>query len=343
MRMVLVGAGSIGGTVAAMLQGNGYPLDVVVHGEEAADQINKEGYYLTGLYGEGCVKLKAFPTVDALEGQYDIAFVATKYQQLQPMATALLPYLKEDSLVVSLQNGLCMDLLADVVGEKRTVGVMISLSGTRLDVNKVNVTAVSQLLIGMPNAYHPKQLDELKKMLNTFIPTEIMDNIVGHLFSKLIFNSCINAIAAVTDTTVGKMLRTKKARQVVMSIIREGCAVAEAMGIEVARFNIMPKFQFMSRFDTRAWNAAWGRFLQLAWLVGGSGRVIPSTLQSLRAKSPTEIDIMNGYLAEQGKQYGIPTPTNQSITEVIKQMEEGALPLSPDNIFKVDCGTGGRA
>lgn len=334
MRIVLVGAGSIGGTVAAMLQENGYAVDVVVHGEEACEKIRSEGFFLTGLYGDRCVKLNVYSSVDKLEGQYDIALIATKYQQLQPMAEALLPYLKENSLVVSLQNGLCMDMLSSVVGEKRTVGVMISLSGTRLAVNKVNVTAIAQLFIGMPNAYHPELLDELKSMLNTFIPTEIKDNIVGHLFSKLIFNSCINAIAAVTDTTVGKMLRTKKARQVVMGIIREGCAVADAMSIDVPRFNIMPKFQFMSRFDTRAWNAFWGRFLELAWFIG-SGKVIPSTLQSLRNHAQTEIDIMNGYLSEQGKSRGIPTPTNTSITEVIKEIECGMLVLSGDNIEKV--------
>ncbi len=335
MRIVLVGAGSIGGTVAAMLQENGYDVDVVVHGDEAASLIKKDGYFLTGLYGDRCVKLNAVPSVDDLEGQYDIALIATKYQQLQPMAKALLPYLTEDALVVSLQNGLCMDLLSDVVGEKRTVGVMISLSATRLAVNKVDVTAISQFLIGMPNGYHPAALDELQKVLNTVIKTEIKEDVVGNLFAKLIFNSCINAIASVTDTTVGSMLETKKARQVVMNIIREGCAVAKAMNIDVARFNIMPKFQFIGSRDGVLWDAFWGNFIRLAWKVGGSGNVIPSTLQSLRAKAPTEIDIMNGYLARKGTELGVPTPTNKSITEVIKSIESGARPLSADNMLDV--------
>ena len=148
LRSVLIGAGSIGGSVAAMITEAGYPLDVVAHGEEKAALFRSPGFRLTGAFGDRCVPLQAFPSVDALEGQYDICFIATKYQQMPQVARDMLPHLKKDSLVVSLQNGIVLDLLSDVVGEARTVGVMIGYGATLLEPNLVEVTAGDELRIG---------------------------------------------------------------------------------------------------------------------------------------------------------------------------------------------------
>ena len=137
LRAVLIGAGSIGGSVAVMLTRAGYPLDVVAHGEEKAALYRDPGFRLTGAFGDQQVSLNAFPSVEALEGIYDVCFIATKYQQMPSVARAMLPHLKEDSLVVSLQNGIVLDLLSEVVGEDRTVGVMIGYGATLLEPNLV--------------------------------------------------------------------------------------------------------------------------------------------------------------------------------------------------------------
>ena len=52
MKVVLVGTGSIGGTIAVLLQEHGHDLDVVAHGEEKAKLFREEGFRLTGVYGD---------------------------------------------------------------------------------------------------------------------------------------------------------------------------------------------------------------------------------------------------------------------------------------------------
>ena len=334
MKVVLVGTGSIGGTIAVLLQEKGYDLDVVAHGEEKAKLFREEGFRLTGVYGEHCQKLQAYPSVEALPGVYDLALIATKYQQMPDVARELLPHLKETSLVASLQNGLCLDMLADVVGEERTVGVMIGFGATQLEPNLVNVTASAELVIGKLDGTEPPALKQLCSMLNDCLPTKVTTDINAKLFSKLIFNSVINAMASVTDAPVGKALSTRKAQRVTLGIIREGVALADAMGIEVPRFNIMPPYQFFAARKSRLTRALCGQALHLA-LAAASGKVRPSTLQSLDKGRPTEIDIMNGYISAKGKEYGVPTPVNDSLTAIIKEIESGKRPLSAANLRDV--------
>ena len=78
----------------------------------------------------------------------------------------------------------------------------------------------------------------------------------------------------------------------------------------------------------------WGQALRVALAVG-SGKVRPSTLQSLEKGRPTEIDIMNGYISSKGREYGVPTPVNDSLTAIIKEVEAGRRPLTKKNLRDV--------
>lgn len=335
MRTVLVGAGSIGGTLAVLLQEHGFEPDVVAHGEEKAKLYREKGIRLTGVYGNHCQKLNAYPSVGALRGTYDVALIATKYQQMPDVARVLLPYLREDSLVVSVQNGLCLDMLSEVVGNERTVGVMIGFGATQMAPDHVEVTASAGLEIGKKDGTTSPALDELCRILDTCIPTKVTTDITGELYAKMMFNSVINSLASVTNGPVGHMLKTRKARRAVLGIIREGVAVADAMGIDIPRFNILPKFQLLAKCKSPLSRWLVGQLLRIA-LAAASGKVRPSTLQSLEKGRPTEIDIMNGYIVAKGKEYGVPTPVNNSLTAIIKEIERGERTLSRKNIKDVE-------
>ena len=71
----------------------------------------------------------------------------------------------------------------------------------------------------------------------------------------------------------------------------------------------------------------------LATIVGKRfGNVRPSTLQSLDRGEKTEIDIFNGYIIQQGKKTGVPTPVNQQIYDAIKAIENGEMKSSMENL-----------
>ena len=65
------------------------------------------------------------------------------------------------------------------------------------------------------------------------MPTRISDNIMGELYSKLIINSCINSLGAITGLTLGKMLGIRKVRNIFIELMREMMRVAAGIGITV--------------------------------------------------------------------------------------------------------------
>ena len=66
--------------------------------------------------------MKAVAEIEELSGKKDIVFIVTKAYDMPDAAVRALPFLKADSIVVSMQNGICVDAMAKIVGKERTVG-----------------------------------------------------------------------------------------------------------------------------------------------------------------------------------------------------------------------------
>ena len=334
MKTLIIGVGCIGGTIATVARSNGYDIEVVAHGEENAKLIEEKGFTITGVKGDRLVKLKAYPDIESVEGTYDIVMIATKYQQMPELAEKSLRLLKEDSIVVSLQNGLCVETLAGIVGEDRAVGCMIGFGATMEKKNFVNVTTSGEFYIGMLGGNKSEKLGYLKDMLSTVYPTKISENINARLYSKLIINSCINAIAGVSGKNLGDVLTDKTAKMTFLKIAREAMNVASAMNMKVPKYGALLDYNLLMLSDSKVWNAICGAVVAI---VGKKNKnVKPSTLQALEAGKKTEIDIMNGYISFLGKKYSVATPVNDKLTEMIKQIENGERKIGIQNIREFD-------
>ena len=334
MRSVLIGPGAIGGTVAALVTEAGFDLDVVCSNEKTAQKLREDGFHLTGFKGEHRVRLKAYASTDELEGEYDICIIATKVHVMPDLAEKMLPHLKEDSLVVCMQNGVCLDLLTAVVGEKRAVGCMIGFGATMLDKGEVNMTSGGEFVIGMSAGYGSPKLEYLKKMLDTVLPTKITDNIIGSLFSKLIINSCINSLGAATGSTLGVILKNPRARNIFLSIAKEGILLAKKMGIKVPPFNGILEYRLLLVSDWGPYKSLLKTIFRLVGTLKYSD-VKVSMLQSLERGEKTEIDIFNGYIAKKGEEYGVPTPVNAQVAQVIRDIEQGKRAMTMDNLLDI--------
>lgn len=331
MRTVLIGLGSIGGTVAAMAKVGGYDIDVVVNGEEKAELIRENGFKLTGAHGEHTVTFNTFGSVDALEGEYDICIIATKYQQMPEIAKAMLPHLKEDSLVVCMQNGILVRSLADVVGEERAVGIMIGFGATRKSTCEVEMTSLGEFYIGMLGGRTPEKLNELKALLSACLPTEIDSDIEARLYSKLIINSCINSLAGITGKPLGQLVDNNTACEVFLEITREAMRTAKKMGMKVPKYGKLLEYRMLMLMDNKIYNSVCSVVVKLVSKAKYKD-VRPSTLQSLEAGQKTEIDIMNGLISKYGRENGVPTPVNDRLTQMIKEIENGERKICIENL-----------
>lgn len=331
-KTLLIGAGAIGGTLAVLMKESGYDVSLLLRNEVAKAKIEKEGFSLHGAKGEHTVRFDCYSSAEELKNKkFDIVIIATKYQVLSDVAKSILSVLKDDSLVVGMQNGILTEQLASVVGKERAVGVMIGFGATKNAVNDVTMTSLGEMYVGMLGGYHPGNLDYLKEMLSVVLPTQISDNILRQQYSKLIINSCINATAAITGLTLGKMVDDKRARTLYLAIAREAMHVAKKMGLDVPKYGKMLNYKMLMLADNAPYNAC---CRYVVWLVSKLkyASVKPSTLQSLEKGETTEIDIFNGYIAKLGEENGVETPVNSKLTAMIHEIEKGERKITPDNL-----------
>lgn len=327
-----VGAGAIGGVTAAFLKKAGWNVKIVCKHQEIADRCAKPGIHVFGRKGEDHVRLRALKSITDLNEPQDVTLLATKATECVDAARELLPFLRDDSILVSLQNGICEQALAEIVGRERVMGCVVGWGSTMHAPGELEVTSDGEFVVGAIDGASDHRLELTRKMLNTVMPTRISNNIVGELYSKLIINSCINSLGAITGLTLGKMLAVKKVRNIFIELMREMMAVAEAMDITVEPGG-GGKIDYYRLLAQHGRIADFKRHLLIRVIGFKYRQVKPSSLQSLERGRKTEIDFLNGYVCEEGRRLGIPTPLNENVVAVIKEIESGARKIGLDNLY----------
>lgn len=330
IRIVVVGAGAIGGVTAAMMKQGGSDVTLVCKHQEIADIASGRGLHITGVRGEHTVHLNAVADIAELSGTYDVALIATKAYDMPACARALMPYLKEDSLVLSLQNGICTDALAAVVGRERTVGCVIGWGATMLGPGELTVTSTGEFLIGRI-AGDQAALEPVRRAMDAVAPTVITPDIYAELYSKLIVNSCITSLGAICGLYLGQMLRKSQARRIFLGIIREAMDVAHAQGLKVPPFGGRLDYEKLLAGDGPLDNLR--RHAMILAVGLKYRRLKSSSLQSLERGRPTEIDYFNGFIAQKGEELGVDCPINRRLTVMIKEIEGDKRSIKVENLY----------
>lgn len=328
---LIVGAGAIGGTLAALMKDAGYPIDILECYPGAAKEITEKGLHLTGARGEKYAYPAVYGSVDELTKTYDYVIVAVKYLNLAAAARSILPFLHERSLVVGMQNGICTEELAEIVGKDRAVGCMIGFGATKHSSTDIEMTSGGEMFIGMLDGGTTPELEYLKTMYCSVLKTRITPCLINKQYSKLIINCCINATAAITGKTLGEILDDKRAQDLFLAIAREGMHIAKAQGISVPKYGLLLDYRLLMLSDAKWYNNVCKMVVKMV----GKGKyasVKPSTLQSLLRGEKTEIDIFNGYLSRVAKENGVASPVNDLLTKMIREIENGEREMSAENL-----------
>ncbi|MHA1584350.1 MAG: ketopantoate reductase family protein [Promethearchaeota archaeon] len=331
LKIAVIGAGAIGGITAAFLKKMGYNVSIVCKYEKYAEKINTEGIHIFGVNGEFQIVIPSVAKIMDLDPnrKFDIIFTAVKATDLDDVAKQIDPYLLDDSVVVTLENGIVEEKMADWVGKSRVVGAVTGFGATMYPEKGMEMTSMGEFVIGtLDNIAQPK-LQIIQQMLSTIVPTRISRNIIGDLYSKLIINSCITSLGAVCGLFLGEMLRKKKIRKIFIEIIREAIAVADASNIHVEVYNNKLNYYTFLKSDSKF--NSFKRHLLIKLIGFKYRRLKSSSLQSLLRNKPTEIHFLNGFISDKGREFGILTPVNDKIIELIEEIEMGKRKINLSN------------
>lgn len=331
VNIAVVGAGAIGAATAAFLAKAGWNTVIVCKHQEIADLAQSPGLHVFGVKGEHYVPVRAVKDIKDLSGPKEVVLLATKATDCLEAAKAMLPVLSPNSIFVSLQNGICEDALAGVVGRERMVGCVVGWGATMHGPAQIEVTSPGEFVIGNIDHRADQRLPLVQEMLSAVVPTRISNNIMGELYSKLIINSCINSLGVITGMNLGKLLAQRKIRKVFTALMQEAMAVAAAMGIKVEPAG-GGKLDYYRFLDGSSFTSNLKRNLLIRIIGFKYRRIRSSSLQSLERGRRTEIDYLNGYICDRGREHGVPTPINDAVVSMIRQIETGTRKLSLENL-----------
>jgi 2-dehydropantoate 2-reductase len=214
-RILIWGAGAIGGTVGAFLRRAG--LDVtfadVVEEHVAAIRDPARGLRITGPVAEFGVTAPAF-TPAAVRGTWDRIFLCVKAHHTEEAARALAPHLSPDGAVLSLQNGLCERVIAGVVGPERVIGAFVNFGADYLGPGEIALGNRAAVVLGEMDGRITPRLTALHETMRLFEPDAIVtEDINAYPLGKLGYGSLLFAqalgMAGIADCLARPELETR--------------------------------------------------------------------------------------------------------------------------------------
>ena len=329
LSFLVLGAGAVGGITAALMKKNGYDVEIICKYDEYASLISNHGLNVKGTCGSFSVKLPAYSSAKLPASKKDIILHATKATDMVDAAVESAFLLKDDGCFVSMQNGIVEDDLMTVAGGKKVIGCVTGWGATMESQGNLEMTSAGDFILGYPGRPPDEYLSLVADALSSIVPVRMTDNIMGHLYSKLIINSCITSLGAICGLYLGKMLSAAKIRRIFIEIIRESVAVADRMKIRIEVFGGKLDFK---KFIEGTGPVSDFRRHQMIRLIGFKYRRLKSSsLQSLERGKPSEIDYLNGYIVRNAEKHNIKVPVNKAVVRIIHEIEAKKRIISKEN------------
>ncbi|WP_339301600.1 ketopantoate reductase family protein [Paenibacillus sp. FSL R5-0623] len=322
MRIAIVGAGSLGTIVGAYLADGGLDVELIDAYQEHVNALNQTGAKVTGTT-EFQAKVKAI-TPDQKSGQYDLVLLLTKQLYNDSILQELIPFLNEDSMVCSLQNGIPEEKVASIVGEKRVIAGSVEFGATFIEPGVSSLTTEYTQFkqyafqIGELNGEITERIQHVKSVLDLVGGTHISDNLVGTKWSKLLINNAFSGLSAALNGEYGDIIDHEAGIVSAAHIADETIKVARANGVTLVKMNgfDIASLELNSKEDIPE------RVKTLRYVMEPSRLLKASMLQDLEKNRKTEIDYINGVVSSRAEGTGIATPYNDLVVKLVKSAEE---------------------
>jgi len=311
MRFLIYGAGALGQAIGCMLAADGRQVDFILR-RRFIESISANGLEVTGILGQftapktNCNYLSA---IAQATGNYDYVLITTKAYDTETAIGDIATLGDRAAYIVSMQNG-CgnVELLEHRFGPEKSLGarVITGFEIPRPGLITITVSADSIHVGGSRCGVIPDSVRNLAAMIaGAGHPALAVEDIHQSLFAKLLYNCSLNPLGAILGVHYGALVEQKETRELMNRVIEETFAVIAALGGRTP----WP--------DAEAY-----REVFYHKLVPVTYNHRPSMLQDLENGKPTEVDALVGFVSRQGKRFGLPTPTCELLTALMKFKEK---------------------
>jgi len=327
MRILIWGAGAIGGTLGAYLIRAGHDILFVDIVEEHVSKINQSGLEITGPVDEFTVEAAAL-LPRQLEEKYPIILLCTKAQHTEAASETLVKHLADDGYVMSVQNGLNELIIREIVGGDRTLGAFINFSADYHAPGKILFGGRGAVVVGELNGAITTRLEEIGAAFRDFdVDTIISDNLWGYLWGKEAYGAML-FVSALTNEPIADALADPSYRDLYIRAAQEILEVATQIGVEARGFNGFEPAAFVAR-DTDGINRSLDTLVAFNRV---SAKTHSGIWRDLAVrKRRTEVVMYEPILAE-GEKIGLDLPLTRRWIEMIREIEDGRRPQTISNL-----------
>ena len=330
MRVAIYGAGSLGTILGAYISKAGVAIELINRNKAHVEALQTQGAKVVGTV-DFTQPVVAYTPAE-MSGTYDIIFLMTKQQHNPEVVAMLRPYLAEDGVLVTFQNGLPEVQIAEILGEERVLGCTVAWGATLQSPGVCELTSAPDALsfsLGAITEQKNKHFDYVKELLEHMGTVDVEENFLGTRWSKLLINAAFSGMSAVLGCTFGEAAGPKESRRIVQALIKECIDVCKAGGIRIepVQGKDIVKLLDYSNALKRAFS-----FFIIPIAIRKHAKLKASMLQDLEKGKLTEVDAINGAVSATGRKVGCPTPMNDRVVEIIHRIEQGELRPCRDNL-----------
>jgi 2-dehydropantoate 2-reductase len=294
LKVAVMGAGAVGCYFGGMLARAGHDVTFIARPQHV-EAIRRDGLRMETRAFDEQVRVDAVTEASGAQGA-DLVLFSVKSMATEEAGRTLAPFLRPDTLVLCLQNGVDnADRLRAVLPQHAVAAAVVYVATEMAGPGHLKHHGRGELVIE-PAAGSEQAANALRA---AGVPTEISDNVRGALWLKLIINCAYNAVSAIAQRPYGQNVQGEGIRDVMRDVVDECLAVAHADGVTVPA-------------DAHAVTRK---------LVESMPAQYSSTAQDLARGKPTEIDFLNGYVVRRGEALGIATPANRVLWALVKLIE----------------------
>ena len=343
-RIAIVGAGAVGGYAGAHMAQAGEDVVFIDFWPDNVEAMRARGLRISHIRDvpEFTVPVQAMHITDvqalARQAPIDIAFVCVKSYDTAWATMMIAQYLSPGGFVVSLQNCMNEETVAKAVGWGRTLGAIASSITVDLceagHVRRAAGKSGSRHTVFRVGEVHGRTTDRVQQVCRLLAfadSAHVTPNLWGERWSKLVVNVMGNGLSACTglvskDVTADETLRHFSSR-----LGSEAIRVGQALGYTLEDILHMPP-ETIARAgegDPEATRLVDQHRLGEA----GGGEHRPSMGQDMMKGRRTEIEFINGFVADRGAEVGISTPANTALTDIVKRVEKGELKADKRHIL----------
>lgn len=303
MKIAIIGSGGMGCLYGSYLARGKDDVWLFDHWEAHIAKIRQDGLSVVAANDEFTVHPHATTRFDEI-GPVDLVIICVKSFWTTEAAMLAEMVMKPETIVLTLQNGMGnAEQLAEKVGADRLLVGATLMGGAVLEPGLVMHSGLKPTNIASwIKGHNEKMINQLKELfIKVGLPTVGETNVDSLLWSKLSIHAGLNAVTALTRATNQQFLQSPEACRLAKMAVAEVVAVATVAGVPLLYSNCAKEM--------------------LAYAYEMQEQQSPM-LQDVLHKLKTEVDAINGSVIAAGKQYGVPTPVNETLTLAIKTVEQ---------------------